>query len=97
MTADQSALGNDRKPTYVPPMRAYEMSDLASDLVELALWLLKPGGRLVFFLPTVSEDYTELDVPVREGMTVVGNGVQDFGKWARRVSDTRTKSRNELK
>ncbi|KAG8985827.1 hypothetical protein FRB90_004426, partial [Tulasnella sp. 427] len=72
------------KSTYVPPMRAYEMSDLTKDLIEVARYMLKPGGRLVFFLPTVTEDYSELDVPECEGMTVVGNSIQDFGKWARR-------------
>lgn len=50
-----------------------------------------PGGRLVFFLPTVSEDYDAVDVPVVEGMRELkwGEGsVQDFGKWGRRVSIT---------
>lgn len=66
-------------------MRAYEISDLARDLVRMAHYLLTPGGRLVFFLPTVSEDYAEIDLPTCEGMRLVGNSVQDFGKWARRV------------
>lgn len=66
-------------------MRPYEISDLAKDLVEMARYLLAPGGRLVFFLPTVSEDYSEVDLPVCEGMSVVGNSVQNFGKWGRRV------------
>lgn len=74
-----------RKPTYIPPMRPYEMSDLTMDLIEFARYMLKPGGRLVFFLPTVTEDYSELDVPECDGMKMVGNSIQDFGKWARRV------------
>jgi len=73
------------KPTYIPPMRAYEISDLAYDLVRMAQFLLRPGGRLVFFLPTVTEDYSEVDLPSCEGMTLIGNSVQEFGKWARRL------------
>lgn len=66
-------------------MRPYEMSDLTMDLIEFARYMLKPGGRLVFFLPTVTKDYSELDVPECDGMKMVGNSIQDFGKWARRV------------
>nr|XP_018266731.1 tRNA (guanine10-N2)-methyltransferase [Kwoniella dejecticola CBS 10117]OBR88889.1 tRNA (guanine10-N2)-methyltransferase [Kwoniella dejecticola CBS 10117] len=76
------------RPGYVPPSRPYELANLTLDLVQLARWLLVPGGRLVFFLPTVNEDYTEVDVPVVEGMKElkVGEGsVQDFGKWGRRL------------
>ncbi|KAG8863553.1 hypothetical protein FRB96_008293 [Tulasnella sp. 330] len=73
------------KPSYIPPMRPYEISDLAYDLVKMAQYLLRPGGRLVFFLPTVSEDYTDVDLPTCEGMSIVGNSVQDFGKWGRRL------------
>lgn len=49
-----------------------------------------PKGRLVFFLPTVNEDYDEIDIPKVEGMRElkIGDGsVQDFGKWGRRVCD----------
>ncbi|ELU42696.1 RNA methylase [Rhizoctonia solani AG-1 IA] len=49
--------------TYVPPTKPYELSALASDLVELARYLLVPGGRLVFFLPTVTDDYAPVDIP----------------------------------
>ncbi|KAF9520989.1 hypothetical protein BS47DRAFT_1378436 [Hydnum rufescens UP504] len=73
------------KPTYVPPMRPYELSDLAHDLVHFARYFLKPGGRLVFFLPTVTDEYKDVDIPVCEGMTIVANSLQDFGKWGRRL------------
>jgi tRNA (guanine10-N2)-methyltransferase len=39
----------------------------------------------VFFLPTVTDEYQEVDIPICTGMEVVANSVQDFGKWARRV------------
>ncbi|TFK68704.1 RNA methylase [Pluteus cervinus] len=72
---------------YIPPTKPYELSSLVADLVLLARYLLKCGGRLVFFLPTVTEDYSELDVHqfLCEGMEVVGNSLQDFGSWGRRL------------
>lgn len=80
-----------RKPDYIPPFRPYELVHLTLDLILLARHLLVPKGRLVFFLPTVTEEYSDIDIPVVKGMreTRVGEGsVQDFGKWGRRVSLT---------
>ncbi|KAF8320856.1 tRNA guanosine-2'-O-methyltransferase [Clavulina sp. PMI_390] len=73
------------KPTYVPPTKPYELSDLAQDLVHFAAYMLKPGGRLVFFLPTVTDEYQDVDIPRAEGMELVANSLQDFGKWGRRL------------
>lgn len=78
----------DRKDGYLPPSKAYELVDLAQDLVQLARYLLVPGGRLVFFLPTISDEFEHVDVPVVEGMREIkfGDGsVQDFGRWGRRL------------
>ena len=73
---------------YIPPTKPYELSRLAADLVLLARYLLKPDGRLVFFLPTVTEEYEEVDIDtmVCEGMEVIANSLQDFGSWGRRAS-----------
>ncbi|KAH9993243.1 tRNA guanosine-2'-O-methyltransferase [Russula vinacea] len=72
---------------YVPPTKPYELSALAADLVILARYLLKPGGRLVFFLPTVIDEYKELDLDsmLCDGMQVIANSLQDFGAWGRRL------------
>ncbi|KAF8499621.1 tRNA guanosine-2'-O-methyltransferase [Russula emetica] len=72
---------------YIPPTKPYELSALAADLVVLARYLLKPGGRLVFFLPTVIDEYKELDLDsvVCDGMQVIANSLQDFGTWGRRL------------
>lgn len=78
-----------RLPGYIPPHQSYEMVDLVYDLVLFARWILVPGGRLVFFLPTSNEDYDSVDVPVVEGMKEVKwkeGSAQDFGRWSRRVS-----------
>ncbi|KAG6920242.1 hypothetical protein DXG01_005011 [Tephrocybe rancida] len=76
---------------YIPPTKPYELSHLAVDLVLLGRHLLKPGGRLVFFLPTVTDEYEELDVQTMlcEGMEVIANSLQDFGSWGRRLVTVR--------
>ncbi|KAI0690518.1 tRNA guanosine-2'-O-methyltransferase [Cytidiella melzeri] len=76
---------------YVPPTKPYELSALASDLVLFARYALKPGGRLVFFLPTVTEEYEELDLQTMmcDGMVVIANSLQDFGSWGRRLITVR--------
>lgn len=74
---------------YIPPTKPYELSQLVTDLVLFARYLLKPGGRLVFFLPTVTDEYEEIDIytTLCEGMEVIANSLQDFGSWGRRVSN----------
>ncbi|KAG5221465.1 tRNA (guanine(10)-N2)-methyltransferase [Salix suchowensis] len=73
---------------YIPPTKPYELSELARDLVVLARYLLKPEGRLVFFLPTVNDEYEDVDIHsmLCEGMKLIANSLQDFGSWGRRVS-----------
>ncbi|KAF8513155.1 tRNA guanosine-2'-O-methyltransferase [Hysterangium stoloniferum] len=71
--------------SYVPPTHPYELSTLAADLVLLSRYLLKPGGRLVFFLPTVTDEYAEVDIPQLEGMAVISNSLENFGAWGRRL------------
>lgn len=76
-------------PGYMSVSRPYEMVDLVHDLVLFSRYMLVKGGRLVFFLPTVTEDWDDLDLPVVEGMKEIKwstGSSQDFGKWSRRVS-----------
>ncbi|KAJ7783080.1 S-adenosyl-L-methionine-dependent methyltransferase [Mycena metata] len=82
----QMSARNKEEP-YVPPTKPYELSLLAADLVLLARYLLKPEGRLVFFLPTVNEQYEEVDIQsmLCDGMVLVANSLQDFGSWGRRL------------
>ncbi|KAF4567631.1 hypothetical protein EYR40_006632 [Pleurotus pulmonarius] len=72
---------------YIPPTKPYELSELARDLVVLARYLLKPQGRLVFFLPTVNDEYEDVDIHTMlcEGMELIANSLQDFGSWGRRL------------
>lgn len=70
---------------YNPQVEEYDLSNLAADLIVMSAYLLKKGGRLVYFLPTVNEEYKETDIPVCDGMKIIANSIQDFGKWSRRV------------
>ncbi|GAA6016352.1 hypothetical protein JCM10207_003834 [Rhodosporidiobolus poonsookiae] len=70
---------------YVPPSVGWPMEEVISTLVTFALYLLKPGGRLVFFLPTDNAEYADIDIPSVPGLTLVANSSQSFGKWARRL------------
>ncbi|KAF9241534.1 tRNA guanosine-2'-O-methyltransferase [Melanogaster broomeanus] len=72
---------------YIPPTKPYELSALITDLILFSRYLLKPCGLLVFFLPTVTETYEEVDVRTAlcEGMELVANSVQGFGSWGRRL------------
>ena len=41
----------------------------------------------MFFLPTVTDEYEEVDIDTMlcEGMEVISNSLQNFGSWGRRV------------
>ncbi|KAF9050072.1 S-adenosyl-L-methionine-dependent methyltransferase [Panaeolus papilionaceus] len=87
LTRQHNLQGRADDQPYIPPTKPYELSHLARDLVLLARYLLKPKGRLVFFLPTVTDEYEEVDIHTMlcEGMEVIANSLQDFGSWGRRV------------
>ncbi|KAF9054991.1 tRNA guanosine-2'-O-methyltransferase [Hymenopellis radicata] len=82
-----TVLPHDHDQPYIPPTKPYELSKLAVDLVLMARYLLRHNGRLVFFLPTVNEEYEEVDIHTMlcSGMEVVANSLQDFGSWGRRL------------
>ncbi|KAL1695610.1 hypothetical protein GGG16DRAFT_45197 [Schizophyllum commune] len=94
----QAALQEAGHRSYIPPTKPYELSELARDLVLYARYLLKPEGRLVFFLPTVNEHYQEVDVQsmLCPGMELVANSLQDFGAWGRRLITVRKTSHDEF-
>lgn len=72
-------------PDYVPPTKPYPLSHLTADLLEYASALLKPEGRLVFWLPTMNEENHETPIPTHPHFTLVAHSLQDFGKWGRRL------------
>lgn len=74
-----------RLPDYIPPSRPWEMSSVIETLITFSLYMLKPGGRLVFFLPTDNAEYADVDIPTHPSLVLISNSKQDFGKWARRL------------
>ena len=74
-----------RLPDYVPPTKPYHLSELITDLLAYASALLLPGGRLVFWLPTMNEDHAETAIPHHDHFDLVAHSIQNFGRWSRRV------------
>ncbi|SHO75771.1 Similar to S.cerevisiae protein TRM11 (Catalytic subunit of adoMet-dependent tRNA methyltransferase complex) [Malassezia sympodialis ATCC 42132] len=73
------------RPDYLPPTKPYHLSELIDDLLAYANALLRPGGRLVFWLPTMNEDDAETALPSHEHMDLIAHSLQDFGRWGRRL------------
>ncbi|KAI8056218.1 hypothetical protein BDF22DRAFT_674429 [Syncephalis plumigaleata] len=70
---------------YYPPTRPYEMDDVIRDLHEFAAQNLVLGGRLVYWLPTITDEYEPKDIPEHPCLTVIANSEQSFGLWSRRL------------
>lgn len=70
---------------YYPPTKPYEMSEVLSDLLDFAAEHLVLGGRLVYWLPTIVDEYSNQDVPQHPCMTLISNSEQNFGQWSRRL------------
>lgn len=50
--------------------------DFLSGILRYAADMLVPGGRLVYWLPTVTSDYREEDVPTHPALQLIHNNVQ---------------------
>lgn len=72
-------------PDYHPPTTPWEMSSVITNLLTLSLYLLKPEGRLSFFLPSDNADFKDIDIPVLDGLKLISVSSQSFGKWSRRL------------
>ncbi|KAI8340203.1 S-adenosyl-L-methionine-dependent methyltransferase [Chlamydoabsidia padenii] len=70
---------------YYPPTKPYEMSEVLSDLLSFSAKHLRIGGRLVYWLPTVVDEYSNTDVPQHPSMILISNSEQNFGQWSRRL------------
>eukprot|EP00842_Homolaphlyctis_polyrhiza_P002358 jgi/Hompol1/3122/HPOL_003125-RA len=79
-----SAIKANGEPRY-PQTIVYEMEDVIVDLVSFAASHLVPGGRLVFWLPTMNEQYEPQDIPTHSRLVLIANSEQSFGKWSRRL------------
>ncbi|CAO3586510.1 unnamed protein product [Absidia cylindrospora] len=70
------------RPDYYPPTKPYEMSEVLSDLLEFSAKHLRIGGRLVYWLPTVVDEYSNTNVPQHPSMVLISNSEQNFGQWS---------------
>jgi tRNA (guanine10-N2)-methyltransferase len=70
---------------YVPPTQPWEMEDVLNHLVDFAARHLTLYGRLVYWLPTITDEYKEHDVPQHPCLRLVANSVQSFNVWSRRL------------
>ncbi|KAI7902319.1 S-adenosyl-L-methionine-dependent methyltransferase [Cokeromyces recurvatus] len=70
---------------YYPPTKPYEMSEVLVDLLNFAAKHLLLGGRLVYWLPTIVDEYSNDDVPQHPCMKLISNSEQNFGQWSRRL------------
>ncbi|KAI8974652.1 S-adenosyl-L-methionine-dependent methyltransferase [Pilobolus umbonatus] len=70
---------------YYPPTKPYEMSEVLDDLLAFSAQHLVMGGRLVYWLPTIVDEYSNKDVPEHPSMKLISNSEQNFGQWSRRL------------
>jgi len=73
--------GEAKYPKTIP----YEMDSLIVDLLEFSSQLLVHGGRLVYWLPTITDEYTPQDIPSHPSLRLVSNSEQVFASWSRRL------------
>lgn len=71
-----------RQDDYVPPKRPYGFLAMLDDIMQFAADHLVPGGRLCFWMPTVNEDFSQLDIPSHPQLQLVSVCVQEFNKCA---------------
>ncbi|KAI8927475.1 S-adenosyl-L-methionine-dependent methyltransferase [Entophlyctis helioformis] len=79
-----------------PQTVVYEMEDVIADLINFSADYLNPGGRLVFWLPTLNEQYEPQDIPTHPKLRLISNSEQSFGKWSRRLITMEKLSAAEL-
>lgn len=71
---------------HVPQCVAYVVSDVMRDLLMFAAQRLRVGGRLVYWLPTMTQQYKDEDLPLHPCLEIIANSVQPLTfKWERRL------------
>lgn len=66
-------------------MEPYQLTDIINDLISFSAEYLNLGGRLVFWLPTVTDLYQDQDIPTHPCLLPIANSEQRFGTWSRRL------------
>ncbi|KAG4300947.1 hypothetical protein PCK1_002646 [Pneumocystis canis] len=86
-------LNNGRKNDYIPPMKPYQFDDMIKDLMKFASEHLSTQGRLVFWIPSIVDDNTNIDIPKHPNLLLIANSIQCFGKWFRTLLTYERKDR----
>jgi len=71
---------------HIPMTQPYSAQDVMGDLLDSSARLLRVGGRLVYLLPTIIEEYSDEQLPRHPLLEVVANSEQQLTtKMARRL------------
>ncbi|MCO5549712.1 hypothetical protein L7F22_003185 [Adiantum nelumboides] len=84
---------------YHPPSKPYALDELLCDLMEFSAKMLVPKGRLVFWMPTMTDVEQEdenaksgvttaqidLQLPPTKHFKLIAHSLQDFTNWGRRL------------
>ncbi|EPY53744.1 tRNA (guanine-N2-)-methyltransferase catalytic subunit Trm11 [Schizosaccharomyces cryophilus OY26] len=71
--------------SHYPKLEQYQISDMVFDLICFAAMHLVDYGRLVLWLPTITEEYSIEDIPRHPCLSLIFNSVQPFTHWSRRL------------
>ncbi|KAG5519475.1 hypothetical protein PMAC_002102 [Pneumocystis sp. 'macacae'] len=82
---DESGCYYHLQKDYIPPTKSYPFEILIMDLMRFASNHLLTQGRLVFWMPSITEDEANIDMPYHPNLLLVANSLQCFGKWSRRL------------
>ncbi|CAB38506.2 tRNA (guanine-N2-)-methyltransferase catalytic subunit Trm11 [Schizosaccharomyces pombe] len=77
---ESSSTGN-----HYPKLEQYQISDMVYDIICFASDRLVDGGRLVLWLPTITEEYGIDDIPSHPYLSLIYNSIQPFTHWSRRL------------
>ncbi len=58
--------------------------------------MLKDGGRLVFFLPSINDDNLRTELPPHPDFELIAKNGQEYNKWVRILVTLRRKPRSSL-
>ncbi|KAK9447959.1 S-adenosyl-L-methionine-dependent methyltransferase [Limtongia smithiae] len=81
---------------YIPPKKPYHFDALLDDLVVFAAEHLVDRGRLCCWMPTANDKDEETGIPTHPELVLIGNCIQEFNKWSRRLLTYVRTPRGEL-
>lgn len=68
----------EKRKDHIASTSPYSLGECIADLLDNAAAMLRPGGRLVYFLPAVIEAYSDDLLPLHPSLDVVANTEQNL-------------------